>query len=53
MEILKGIGIVAVGEILLILSYAKKVGLFSFFARKKDLRVSRTFDSQFAAIFSF
>lgn len=36
-DILKDIGIVAVGDILLILRHAKMVGLFIFFARKQDL----------------
>lgn len=33
-EILKDIGIVVVGDMLLILRYVKKVGLFIFFVRK-------------------
>lgn len=54
-EILKDIGIVAVGDMLLILRHAKKVGLFIFFARKQNFcqSLKRNFDCQFVAIFPF
>lgn len=56
-DILKDIGIVAVGDILLILRHAKKGGFVYFLRRKTGLGhafllpVKRNFDSQFAAIF--
>ena len=58
-DILRDVGIVAVGDILLIMRHAKKVGLFIFLTREQDLdmlfclALKRNFDSQFAAIFSF
>lgn len=58
-DILRDIGIVAVGNILLIMRHAKKGG-FIYFLRQRTglghaflLPVKRNFDSQFATIFSF